>query len=60
MIITIDDARHGVESEVDGIQVSCRFSLRRDKSVNREKCVEMLKLLCESFMECVDGTYKNP
>ena len=43
MIITINDSYHGVGNEVNGIQMTCRFSLRRYKSANREKCVEMLK-----------------
>ena len=59
MIVAIDDAHHGVGSTLDGIHMSCRFSLRRDKSASREKCVEMLKFLCESIMERVDGTYKH-
>lgn len=59
MVVIINEAHHGVGSEVDGLHMSCRFSLRRDESVDREKCVRMLKLLCESIMERVDGTYKN-
>ena len=57
MIIVIDDAYHGVGSEIDGIHMSCRFSLRRDGSASRKKCFEMLKMLCESIMERVDETY---
>ena len=59
MIVAIDDAHHGVGSTIDGIEMSCQFSLRRDKSASREKCVEMLELLCKSIMERVDGTYKH-
>jgi len=59
MVVRIDEAHHGVGSEVEGIYMSCRFSLRRDESVDREKCVKMIQLLCESIMERVDGTYKD-
>jgi hypothetical protein len=59
MVVRIDEAHHGVGSEVEGIHMSCLFSLRRDESVDREKCVKMLQLLCESIMERVDGTYKD-
>jgi hypothetical protein len=59
MIIAIDDAHHSMGSEIDGIHMSCRFSLRRSGSASREKCVEMLKMLCESIMERVDETYTN-